>query len=61
MKTIGLLLIGIILGGAGGYFGHQYLTQPRLDELEADVASLSVDLTRWWGEQSVEHPTMVGT
>ena len=53
MKTIGLLLIGIILGGAGGYFGHQYLTQPRLDELEADVASLSVDLTRLQSDYEV--------
>lgn len=44
MKTIGLLLIGIILGGAGGYFGYQYLTQPQLDQLESDVASLTRDL-----------------
>jgi hypothetical protein len=53
MKTIGLLLIGIILGSAGGYFGHQYLTQPRLDELEADVASLSVDLTQLQSDYEV--------
>ena len=53
MKTIGLLIIGIILGGAGGYFGHQYLTQPRLDELEADVASLSVDLMQLQSDYEV--------
>ena len=46
MKTIGLLLIGILLGGAGGYYGYQYLTQPRIDQLESDVASLTVDLTK---------------
>ena len=53
MKTIGLLLIGIILGCAGGYFGHQYLTQPKLDELDANVASLSVDLAQLQSDHEV--------
>ncbi len=53
MKTIGLLLIGIILGGAGGYMGYQYLTQPRLDQLESDVASLSIDLQQLQSEYEV--------
>ncbi len=53
MKTIGLLLIGIILGGAGGYFGYQYLTQPRIDQLESDVAGLTVDLNKLQSDHEV--------
>ena len=53
MKTIGLLLIGILLGGAGGYLGYQYLTQPRLDQLESDVASLTIDLGQLQSEYEI--------
>ena len=53
MKTIGLLLIGILLGGAGGYLGYQYLTQPRLDQLESDVASLTINLRQLQSEYEI--------
>lgn len=53
MKTIGLLLIGILLGGAGGYLGYQYLTQPRLDQLESDVASLTINLGQLQSEYEI--------
>ena len=44
MKTIGLLLIGIILGGAGGYVGTQYLMQPQMDELSVQVQTMTETL-----------------
>lgn len=48
-----MLLIGIILGGAGGYLGHQFLTQPELDELSADVMSISGDLAQLQSDYEV--------
>lgn len=44
MKTIGLLLIGIILGGAGGYVGTQYLMQPQIDDLSTQVQTMTESL-----------------
>lgn len=44
MKTIGLLLIGIILGGAGGYVGTQYLMQPKIDDLSTQVQTMTASL-----------------
>ncbi|MCW4049745.1 MAG: hypothetical protein NWE89_08410 [Candidatus Bathyarchaeota archaeon] len=42
-KTFALLVIGIILGGAAGYFGNNYLITPRIIELEDNVSQLTMD------------------
>jgi hypothetical protein len=43
MKTVAMLLIGIIIGSTAGYFGNIYLTQPILTDLQTRINDLEND------------------